>query len=231
NALAPGHRPRGHRDAEHRREVAGERGKDTLRPRPRRIHRPNDGVRRRHGRRDPRTVAIDRRVVRLVAHCVHSVAGAVGRGARSVRTAARAGTHLPRSSRDPLVPALSHIRYAIVGEPGKWLTVATTRPETMLGDVALAVNPDDERYASLIGRTVILPIAGIEIPIIADAYADPAFGTGVVKITPAHDPNDFEVGKRHALPMPVIMTAEGNIDNVADAEGRVPPDLRGVERF
>ena len=127
--------------------------------------------------------------------------------------------------------SLYHIRYALTGEPGKWLTVATTRPETMLGDVALAVNPGDERYTSLIGRSVVLPIAEIEIPIIADEYADPAFGTGVVKITPAHDPNDFEVGKRHALPMPVIMTAEGNIDNVSDADGRVPPELRGVERF
>ena len=127
--------------------------------------------------------------------------------------------------------SLYHIRYALAGEPGKWLTVATTRPETMLGDVALAVNPDDERYASLVGKTVLLPIAGIEIPIIADEYADPAFGTGVVKITPAHDANDFEVGKRHALPMPVIMTAEGNLDNVTDANGRVPTELRGIDRF
>ena len=127
--------------------------------------------------------------------------------------------------------SLYHIRYELADEPGKWLTVATTRPETMLGDVALAVNPEDERYASLVGRTVVLPIAGITIPIIADEYADPAFGTGVVKITPAHDANDFEVGKRHGLPMPVIMTAEGNIDNVTDADGRVPSELRGVERF
>ncbi len=127
--------------------------------------------------------------------------------------------------------SLYHIRYALAGEPGKWLTVATTRPETMLGDVALAVNPADERYASLVGKTAVLPIAGIEIPIIADEYADPAFGTGVVKITPAHDANDFEVGKRHSLPMPVIMTAEGNLDNVTDADGRVPAELRGIERF
>ncbi len=127
--------------------------------------------------------------------------------------------------------SLYHVRYALAGERGKWLTVATTRPETMLGDVALAVNPADERYASLVGNAVVLPIVGIEIPIIADEYADPAFGTGVVKITPAHDPNDFEVGKRHDLPMPVTMTAEGNIDNVTDADGRVPAELRGVERF
>ncbi len=127
--------------------------------------------------------------------------------------------------------ALYHIRYAIVDEPGTWLTVATTRPETMLGDVALAVNPGDERYAALIGRKAMLPIAGIEIPVIADEYADPAFGTGVVKITPAHDANDFEVGKRHGLPMPVIMTATGALDNVTDAGERVPAELRGVDRF
>jgi valyl-tRNA synthetase len=127
--------------------------------------------------------------------------------------------------------SLYHIRYAIAGEPGTWLTIATTRPETMLGDVALAVNPDDERYRALVGKTAILPIGNIEIPIIADAYADPAFGTGVVKITPAHDPNDFEVGKRHSLPMPVIMTAQGTMDNVSDADGRVPAELRGVDRF
>ncbi len=127
--------------------------------------------------------------------------------------------------------ALYHIRYKVEGEPDGWLTVATTRPETMLGDVALAVNPSDERYAALVGKSALLPIAGISIPIIADDYADPAFGTGVVKITPAHDANDFEVGKRHGLPMPVIMTPEGNLDNVTDAGERVPPELRGVDRF
>ena len=127
--------------------------------------------------------------------------------------------------------ALYHIRYAVVGLPDTWLTVATTRPETMLGDVALAVNPSDERYSALIGQKAILPITGIAIPIIADEYADPAFGTGVVKITPAHDANDFDVGKRHGLPMPVIMDAEGRLDNGTDAGERVPAELRGVERF
>ena len=127
--------------------------------------------------------------------------------------------------------SLYHIRYALADEPGMWMTIATTRPETLLGDVALAVNPKDERYVSLIGRRVLLPISEIEIPIIADEYADPAFGTGVVKITPAHDPNDFEVGKRHGLAMPVIMTAEGKLDNASDADGRVPEELRGIDRF
>ena len=111
------------------------------------------------------------------------------------------------------------------------LTVATTRPETMLGDVALAVNPEDPRYRTLIGREVILPIAGVRIPIIADAYADPAFGTGVVKITPAHDANDFEVGRRHSLPMPIVMSPAGLMEEGADAAGRVPERLRGVDRF
>ncbi|MFI5240016.1 MAG: valine--tRNA ligase, partial [Gemmatimonadales bacterium] len=159
--------------------------------------------------------------------------GLIYRGHRVIHWCPRCLTSLSdeEAEHDEEAGSLYHIRYPVVGEPGKWLTVATTRPETMLGDVAVAVNPNDARYKSLIGRTVMLPIAQIEIPIIADDYADPEFGTGVVKITPAHDPNDFEVGKRHNLPMPVIMTAEGNIDNVTDAGERVPPELRGVDRF
>ena len=80
------------------------------------------------------------------------------------------------------------------------MTVATTRPETMLGDAALAVNPEDERYAAYVGKTVFIPIIDREIPVISDEYVDQSFGTGVVKITPFHDPNDFEVGLRHNLP-------------------------------
>jgi valyl-tRNA synthetase len=127
---------------------------------------------------------------------------------------------------------LYHIAYPIVGSKDKAsLTVATTRPETMLGDVAVAVHPDDDRYKALIGKSVLLPIANIEIPIIADTYVDPAFGTGVVKITPAHDPNDFEVGVRHKLPMPVIMAPNGTMANGVDAGSRVPADLLDVDRF
>ncbi|MDQ6717670.1 MAG: valine--tRNA ligase [Gemmatimonadota bacterium] len=126
---------------------------------------------------------------------------------------------------------LYHIRYDIVGSRGKTLTVATTRPETMLGDVALAVHPEDERYAKLVGRSVLLPIANVEIPIIADEYVDREFGTGVVKITPAHDPNDFEVGLRHKLPMPVVMTPDAKMGNGVDAGSRVPAALVGVDRF
>jgi len=94
---------------------------------------------------------------------------------------------------------LWHIKYPFKNREGH-IVVATTRPETMLGDTAVAVNPDDERYASLVGDTVVLPLVGREIPLIADDFVDPAFGTGMVKVTPAHDPNDFEMGQRHGLP-------------------------------
>ena len=126
---------------------------------------------------------------------------------------------------------LYQIAYPLVGEPDGRLTVATTRPETMLGDVALAVHPDDERYRKLVGKRALLPISNIEIPIIADEYVDPEFGTGVVKITPAHDSNDFEVGRRHKLPMPVILAADATMTNGADAGSRVPASLVGVDRF
>ncbi len=92
---------------------------------------------------------------------------------------------------------LWHIKYPVAGGRGEFLTVATTRPETMLGDTAVAVHPEDERYKHLIGRNVVLPLMDREIPIIGDSMVDLEFGTGAVKITPAHDPNDFEVGRRH----------------------------------
>ncbi|NLL39145.1 MAG: valine--tRNA ligase [Clostridiales bacterium] len=99
---------------------------------------------------------------------------------------------------------LWHIKYK-VKDSQEYITVATTRPETMLGDTAVAVNPSDERYRHLVGKTLILPLVGREIPLIADEYVDPSFGTGCVKITPAHDPNDFEVGLRHKLPVIRVM--------------------------
>ena len=104
-----------------------------------------------------------------------------------------------------------HIEYPIKGEARR-LRLATTRPETMLGDTAIAVHPEDDRYADLVGKTVILPLVGREIPIIADHYVDREFGTGVVKITPAHDPNDFEVGERHQLAQINIMSDDGTIN-------------------
>ena len=126
---------------------------------------------------------------------------------------------------------LYHIAYPVEGQPGRSLVIATTRPETMLADVAVAVNPDDERYRDLVGKSVRLPVVERAIPVIADAYADPAFGTGVVKITPAHDANDFEVGRRHSLAMPIVIDEHGIVREVKDAEGRVPPAIAGLDRF
>ncbi len=105
-----------------------------------------------------------------------------------------------------------HINYPIAGTTDEFVEIATTRPETMLGDTAVAVHPDDERYRHLIGKTVILPIVNREIPVVADEYVDMEFGTGVVKITPAHDPNDFEVGKRHDLPIINVMNDNATIN-------------------
>jgi valyl-tRNA synthetase len=119
---------------------------------------------------------------------------------------------------------LWHFRYPLASGDGH-LVVATTRPETMLGDSAVAVHPDDERYQHLIGQEIELPIVGRRIPIIADDYVDPEFGTGCVKITPAHDFNDYEIGKRHDLPMHNILT-----DNAA-LNDEVPEAYRGMDRF
>jgi valyl-tRNA synthetase len=117
-----------------------------------------------------------------------------------------------------------HIRYPVAGMPGRFLTVATTRPETMLGDTAVAINAKDERYLDLHGRTVRLPLMDREIPIIRDDLADPEFGTGVVKVTPAHDPNDFEAGKRHQLPMIKVIGEDAKIT----AEGGA---YAGLDRY
>ncbi|MCG4579406.1 valine--tRNA ligase [Clostridium cochlearium] len=106
-----------------------------------------------------------------------------------------------------------HIKYPVVGSD-EFLEIATTRPETMLGDTAVAVNPEDERYAHLVGKKLILPLVNREIPIVADDYVDVEFGTGAVKITPAHDPNDYQVGKRHNLPEIIIMNENGTINDL-----------------
>jgi valyl-tRNA synthetase len=134
---------------------------------------------------------------------------------------------------------LWHLKYPVEGEPGRYLVVATTRPETMLGDTAVAVHPDDERYKDLVGKQVILPLVGRRIPVVADAYSDPEKGTGAVKITPAHDFNDFEVGKRHALPMASVLDADAKvmvaeIEAALSADGGEPDFVRaldGVDRF
>ena len=107
---------------------------------------------------------------------------------------------------------LWEIRYPVTGLPGEWLTIATTRPETMLGDVAVAIHPEDERYLHLHGKTLQLPLSGREIPIILDEWVSRDFGTGAVKVTPAHDPNDFALGQRHNLPSINIMDDEGKIN-------------------
>jgi valyl-tRNA synthetase len=106
---------------------------------------------------------------------------------------------------------LWHLRYPIEGRPGEFIVVATTRPETMLGDTAVAVHPDDKRYKHLVGKHVILPLVGRRIPIVADEYSDPEKGSGAVKITPAHDFNDFEVGRRHGLKMVNVLSPEGKL--------------------
>jgi valyl-tRNA synthetase len=118
---------------------------------------------------------------------------------------------------------LWHIRYPIE-DSDQFITIATTRPETMLGDTAVAVNPDDERYKALVGKTVILPLTGRPIPIIADEYSDPEKGTGAVKITPGHDFNDFEVGKRHKLPLINILNKDGTLNS------ETPAPYRGLSR-
>ncbi|HBK08663.1 MAG TPA: valine--tRNA ligase, partial [Acetobacteraceae bacterium] len=107
--------------------------------------------------------------------------------------------------------SLWHLRYPIDGEPGQCIIVATTRPETMLGDTAVAVHPDHPVYGALIGKRAILPLVGRSIPIVGDTYADPEKGTGAVKITPAHDFNDFEVGRRHDLPMPSVLDRQAMV--------------------
>ncbi len=165
-----------------------------------------------------RPVAQPGLLARLVALRLYDGRRPLAGGAHGVQAAVSGGPHLPREPPRELGPVnqttvsdleaeqweedghLWYLRYDVADEPGQSLTVATTRPETMLGDTAVAVNPDDERYAHLIGKSLTLPLVGRRIPVIADAHVDAAFGTGAVKVTPAHDFNDNEIGKRHDLP-------------------------------
>jgi valyl-tRNA synthetase len=121
--------------------------------------------------------------------------------------------------------SLWHIRYPVEGDPGRFITVATTRPETMLGDTGVAVHPEDRRYADLVGKRARLPLVGRLIPIVADEYADPEKGSGAVKITPAHDFNDFDVGRRHGLEAINIFDRDAHLNDA------VPERYRGLERF
>jgi len=122
---------------------------------------------------------------------------------------------------------LYYIRYHVEGGPTPFLTVATTRPETLLGDTAVAVNPKDARHAGFVGKVARLPIADVPIPIVADEVVDPTFGTGFVKVTPAHDATDFEIGLRHKLEMPLVMTEDGRMEHAT----RVPKQLADLDRF
>jgi len=152
--------------------------------------------------------------------------GLIYRGEYMVNWCPRCGTAISdlEVDHEETTGSLWHIRYAVVGEEGRYLTVATTRPETMLGDTAVCVNPTDERYLDLKGKSVRLPLLDRDIPVIHDDLADPAFGTGVVKVTPAHDPNDFEAGKRNNLPIIRVMDNEGKI---TEAGG----PYAGLDRF
>ncbi len=126
---------------------------------------------------------------------------------------------------------LWHIAYAVEGT-AETVTVATTRPETMLGDTAIAVHPDDARYAGLVGKFAVVPLVGRRIPIVADTYSDPAKGTGAVKITPAHDFNDYEVGRRHSLPMPTVLDREGRVTlEEVETDSAFVHGLAGQDRF
>ena len=119
---------------------------------------------------------------------------------------------------------LYHIKYPLKGKPGEFVEVATTRPETMLGDTAIAVNPEDKRYKGFTGKSAVLPLVGREVPFIEDTAVDPKFGTGAVKVTPAHDLADFEMGQRHNLAQITVIGEDAKIT----AEGGV---YKGLDRF
>ncbi|MGH9259924.1 MAG: class I tRNA ligase family protein, partial [Acidimicrobiales bacterium] len=163
--------------------------------------------------------------------------GLVYRGHRVIHWCSRCLTSLSDEEAEfaDETGTLYYIRYPVEGGPAPFLTVATTRPETMLGDTAVAVHPADKRHAGFVGKRARIPITGIEIPVIADDAVDPAFGTGFVKVTPAHDANDFEIGLRHKLAMPLVMTEDGRMEDEGGKGkgegGRVPPDLQRLDRF
>jgi valyl-tRNA synthetase len=151
--------------------------------------------------------------------------GLIYRGTYIINWCPRCETALSdeEAEHEEVAGKLYYIHYPLKDGTGG-LTVATTRPETMLGDTAVAVNPDDERYKAYIGTTLVLPLVGREIPVIADPFVDPEFGTGAVKVTPAHDPNDFEMGERHNLPRVNVLAPDGSMSGEAGA-------YRGMDRF
>src|SRR5919202_7089438 len=140
--------------------------------------------------------------------------GLIYRGERMINWCPRCMTALSdlEVNHEEEQTGLWHVRYPIVGEDDRWITVATTRPETILGDTAVAVHPDDARYRDLVGKEAILPVLGRRLPILADEAVDPRFRTGAVKVTPAHDPVDFEIGRRHGLPAITVMNLDGTMN-------------------
>jgi valyl-tRNA synthetase len=161
--------------------------------------------------------------------------GLIYRGYRVIHWCPRCHTALSDEEAEhaDVEGALYFIRYPFADADGH-ITVATTRPETMLGDVAVAVNPNDAARRGMVGRHVVLPIAELEIPVIADEHVEAGFGTGFVKITPAHDADDFEVGRRHELATPIVITPEARMADAAlngQPGGRVPASLFGLDRF
>ncbi|MDP9352796.1 MAG: valine--tRNA ligase [Chloroflexota bacterium] len=143
--------------------------------------------------------------------------GLIYRGERMINWCPRCMTALSdlEVNHEDITGYIWTLRYPVDGEPGRYIEVATTRPETMLGDTGVAVHPEDPRYSDLAGRTVLLPIMNRHIPVVADQAVDPAFGTGAVKVTPAHDPNDFEIGRRHDLPAINILNLDGTLNEHA----------------
>src|SRR5213080_3164894 len=155
--------------------------------------------------------------------------GLIYRGHRVIHWCPRCLTALSDEepeSRD-IEGKLYYIRYPVEGGPAPYVTVATTRPETLLGDTAVAVNPTDKRHRAFVGKVARLPIIDLPVPIIADDAVEPGFGTGFVKVTPAHDATDFEIGVRHKLDMPLVMTEDGRMEHPT----RVPKALAGLDRF
>src|SRR6266487_2534861 len=155
--------------------------------------------------------------------------GLIYRGHRVIHWCPRCLTALSdeeAESRD-IDGKLYYIRYPVEGGPAPYVTVATTRPETLLGDTAVAVNPTDQRHRAFVGKVARLPIIDVPVPIIADDAVEPGFGTGFVKVTPAHDATDFEIGLRHKLEMPLVMTEDGRMEHPT----RVPKTLAELDRF
>lgn len=174
---------------------------------------------------DDLVFTLDNKVIKTVNQTFKKLwdEGLIYRGERIVNYSTKYQTSYADIEVDHKVEkgTLWHIVYPTIDKIGE-VVIATTRPETLFGDVAVAVHPDDARYKEYIGKKVVLPLTGKEIPIIADEYVDPAFGTGAVKITPFHDPNDFEVGKRHNLPRLQVIDFDGKMMNV-------PPQFEGLE--